>query len=165
LKAEAMGFSFASFTLSTDTITAVGGSGNEIFVCRNISNTTVTRTVVGSYARGNTADVTAQGGTPAAGLSYSKFSILVGTVAPSDGGNSQNVVYQDYTLFVNEAATNFSTFAQGYSNILNGYAVNGGVAPATAIAALSVPATATAAQTAALTQVANIYGVDIFNQA
>jgi len=133
LKAEAFGFSFASFTLSTLTITAVGSTTNPVFTISAVSNiTTVTQAVAGSVAVGDFADVTALGGTPVVGTTYDRYNYNVTSNDIAVGGSSAIPIVSNGIIFVDKTTngTNATTFGIGWTNVTQGYTVNAGVAAA-----------------------------------
>jgi hypothetical protein len=163
LKAEAFGFSFASFTLSTLTITAVGSTANPVFTISAISNiTTVTQAVAGSVAVGDYNDVLALGGTPVVGTTYDRYNYSVTSNDIAVGGSSAIPIVSNGIIFVDKTTngTNATTFGIGWTNVTQGYTVAAGVA-------VNKAAITTAGATSAIALAAAINlqaGMDSFNQ-
>lgn len=162
LKLTAFGFSLASFTLNTLTITAVGSTTNPTFVMRSLTNTTVTMTVAGSVAVGDYADVLAQGGTPVVGTTYDRYNYQTFPAIATIGGASATPIVNENIIFVDKttSATNATKFGIGWTNVTQGYAVAAGVAQNKA-ALTTAGGTSAAALAAAIILQA---GVDEFNQ-
>ncbi len=131
-KAKAFGFSFASWILSTSTITIVGSSTNPVFVVTNLSNAVTTQTVAGSVAVGDYNDVLAQGGTPVVGTTYDRYNFSITSNDVALGGASIVPVVTNGIIFVDKttSATNATKFGIGWTNVTQGYTVNAGVAAA-----------------------------------